>query len=87
MVDEGTWNRLDDEARIEFHRLRPSLQAALERHGVQDGFEFQKEWSVTLRSDSQWCISSGTVSLEGIVSKSRQAIEALFTDVVQNLNR
>lgn len=87
MVDAGTWSRLGDGERMEFNRLRLLLPASLQSLGIQDGFEFSQAWLVETLGDESWCISNGRDRLEGVVSKSRAVIEALFSDIVQNLNR
>lgn len=87
MVDAGTWTRLGDGERMEFSRLRPLLPAALQCLGIEDGFEFSQIWSVRKLGQEEWCISDGHDRLDGVVSSSRAVIEALFSDIVQNLNR
>jgi hypothetical protein len=87
MVDAGTWSRLGDGERMEFSRLRPLLPAALQCLGIEDGFEFSQIWSVRKLGQEEWCISDGRDRLDGVVSRSRAVIEALFSDIVQNFNR
>jgi len=86
MVDTETWNKLDDAARAEFHLLLKSFQRSLREHGVLDGQDLAKDWTVQL-VDGVWVISNGEKAPEGVNSPRREVIEALYRDGVQNLNR
>lgn len=86
MVDTGTWNRLDEAARQEFRQLFHQFQKSLGLNGIHDGYDLGMDWSVQL-IDDVWAISDGTRTLEGVTSKHRDVIDALYTDGVQNLGR
>jgi hypothetical protein len=86
MVDNATWNRLDDAARQEFHNLFQQFQNSLREAGVHDGYDLGMDWSVQ-RVDGVWAISNGLRILVGVTSSRPEVIDALYTDGVQNLNR
>ena len=86
MVDTGTWNALDDDAKSEFRSLFDRFQTALRENEIYDGCDLGMDWAV-VEADGEFKISNGTVHLEGVSSKRKKVIDALYTDGVQNLNR
>jgi hypothetical protein len=86
MVDIGTWQQLDEQARQEFHKLSQQFRESLRSNRVDDGSDLAGDWSVQ-QVEGVWAISDGTQILEGVTSQHRNVIEALYADGVQNLNR
>ena len=86
VVDTGTWNALDNDAKSEFHSLFDRFQSALRESGINDGYDLGMDWAV-VEVDGEFKISNGKVHLDGVSSKRKKVIDALYTDGVQNLNR
>ncbi|MDG1873905.1 MAG: hypothetical protein P8J27_08335 [Mariniblastus sp.] len=86
MVNPDTWSQLGDDGRREFNSLFRRFQNSLRSHGIHDGYDLGTEWCVT-EMEGSFVISNGNVILDGIASRRRDVIDALYADGVSNLNR
>jgi hypothetical protein len=85
-MDDGTWNRLNEEEQAAVRSLSDGLPQKVAMTGLLDGWDFSKKFTVR-KENGQFIISDGKVSLSGIRHPNKRVIDALMTDIVQNYGR
>jgi hypothetical protein len=86
MVDIGTWTRLSAEDQGEYAHYSPSFIKAVRQSDATDGMSFEQLYHVA--SDGEhFFLTNGSGPFAGIKSQSREGIEALLADAVQNYGR
>ena len=86
MVDIGTWNRLSAYDQNEYRRHSSYFIKAVLESGTANGFDFFQTYHIDSDGKS-FFLTNGSEPFAGIRCLSREVIEALLTDAVQNYGR